>query len=116
MNNQIANIEELIDHLEKLGKGEIPPLRHHHGICTELEYAAEGLGDMYDFVTVRSLGWAAHSGDELYPVPHPLWRLNASRGFASSPYRWATNEYGDLRRDLCLHLAKSLRENPEKDW
>ena len=26
------------------------------------------------------------------------------------------DEWGDKRRDLCLYLAQSLRDNPVRDW
>ena len=116
MNNQIANIEELIDHLEKLGKGEIPPSRSCYGICTEL-VAVGGLGNMTRFVACRSKGWAHHSGNDYYPVPHPEWPYRPLKGFVDAGQsRWTDDEYGDLRRGLCLYLAQSLRDNPKEDW
>ena len=101
------DFSDLIEHLEKLGKGEILPKRSYRGICSELHEQFDDIR-LRGFVRTRSPGWKHYSGEERYPV--------GGQAECERLRLWEDDEWGDKRRDLCLYLAQSLRDNPVRDW
>ena len=101
-------------HLMRLGKCELLIADPECGICDELLHVfPEFVDDIPLFFYFES--WDKFSGDFKYPI----------KGFPSSSPRetyiitsdkWADDEYGDLRRDLCLHIAEEMKKeiNEEK--
>lgn len=92
---------KVVNHLRLLGKGKILPENIRCGICSEILHK-EGL-NLYAFDF--SL-WPKFSGDLHFPIP-------GCKGINSEEYyyfeyktdKWGDNQYGDLRRELCLWLA-----------
>lgn len=117
----------LSEHFDSIAKKEIEPeAGQYHGICEELSVF------IFNFIPASPLhsnalkvelrkafeSWPHFSGDIVYPVP-------PCKGFMcddsdDSPYAeiafddcddcWADDEYGDLRRDLCAHVATHFRK------
>ncbi len=110
----VDNAQEIIDHLRKLGKGEILPDNDHTGICNDLAKVFNR-GISWD-VTKLASKWPKYSGSENFPIPTPSY-FDGGEDIAylcydnnSSMSMWQDDEYGDNRRELCLFLADCLEK------
>ena len=92
----------IIEHLEKLGGGEIQPDDVDSGICYAL---FDRFGSEMPTYTFKS--WPKFTGNLLYPVP-----LEDEDPKMAYDYKdlWSNDDYGDNRRELCLHIASELRK------
>lgn len=107
----IENVNEVIEYLEYLADGG-DPYSSDRGLCVHLGCM---FGDEYwDIPSLYCKSWEHYSGIISYPVPAPdggcpkevFWRRPRENN-------WGDNPYGNLRRDLCRHIAKCLREEYE---
>lgn len=112
-------------HLKQLGEGKVLPSQSRYGICDEVYYKfGDPLGDtkiLYKYFKT----WDKFSGSLRFPVS--TCAVYDSKGYISFEGKghfeyvvlddkWGDNEYGDLRRDLCLHIAEEMKKeiNEEK--
>ena len=96
-------MRDLIEYLERLGNGSEQPHSSTEGVCSsvldEFSYT-HYLPSLYkDFIDQ----WEHFSGSKKYPVP------GGEYGYHVQPLKWE-NEQGAYRRDLCLFIARKLRE------
>lgn len=58
--------------------------------------------------------WSGFSGDHLFPVPAPVYIEGIELDDPQDAYMFVRNQwngdYGKIRKDLCLDLAKRLEE------
>lgn len=120
---QINTIEDLANHFRGLSDGSIQPTDTDFGLCSHI-------GDLYDdeVISIDVLDyfggyfevdqyfctWDSFSGIMDFPVPSTIQELTPDDMFGYV-YRTDTlsmweGEYGDLRKDLCLHIAKELEK------
>ena len=94
---------DVAKYLQGLGDGRIAPPRPQHGICNAVDNT---FGDkifwVYGLISNYSKGWEHYSGDHPYPIPCTQEQRRQSN--------YWVGKYGDLRRDLCLFIAKQLRK------
>lgn len=91
------------------------------GICENLDMN-RGI-DGYKIVKELSESWDKHSNDEDYPVPAPDHYVgdpnrsgsSAEQCFYGSDFRWE-GSYGDLRKELCVHLFEQLSNMSEQEF
>lgn len=108
----IYNVEEIISHLRKLGKGEILPRSNVSGICADLKTVFNA--DICWEVRKLIPAWPKYSGCYAFPIPAPKGHegdesdayIDYNKDSSSSI--WQDDEYGDNRRELCLFLADCL--------
>ena len=96
---------KISEHLRELGLEEIHPIRYSVGLCEEIE-CRFGVSVPEEFFK----SWDGFSGDSNYPVPAPQGYVDLYGTLASyKAYHMEQDlwigEYGDDRRELCLHLA-----------
>lgn len=102
----------IITQLELWGAKKGKPRYEHAGICLNINRA--GFAGSDALVREYCKDWPHFSGNERYPVRSPI-ADNAGRltgAFkAYDTYRlWGNSKYGNMRRDLCRHIATKLRE------
>lgn len=110
-------LNRIIKTLRAWGSGQETPLVNY-GICGNLVH----LCGLYEAVVYNSLGeaflsWPKYSGNRAYPVPDPEASsdLGAAYGIFYSRFDlWDDSPYGNLRRELCLHIADWLEANKSK--
>lgn len=106
-------IEKLADYLDSLAT---EPHKKQFAICCRV---SEFIYD-YDvnyrcinaWVNILMAQWPKHSGDDLYPVPHPTMSPCDAWCDVNNTDRWdPETEYGRNRRELCAYLATRLRDD-----
>ena len=110
-------LNQTIKALRAWGSGQEKPLVYY-GICGNLVH----LCGLYKAVAYGPLGeaflsWPKYSGHRGYPIPDPEASsdLGAACGiFYGRPDLWDDSPYGNLRRELCLHVADWLEANKAK--
>lgn len=70
------------------------------GICGNLDRRFDFEFDVYLLLRDLWKDWEHYTGDAMYPVPGI---------YSLKPDKWI-GEYGELRKDLCRHLAKKFKE------
>lgn len=107
--------------------GLIHPLEVYtgHGICDVLESNNDILfqrTDLFDvenevddipaYALVKSISvlWPSYSGHKSYPVYPKSATQYADNYFHNCRNKWANDEFGDLRRDLCKFIAEKISE------
>lgn len=100
--------DEIVQHLLNLGNGIIKPINTRQGLCAELGRII-GTCAASKLITKYAMTWEYWSGSEIYPVPHSI--IIASSAFALCVDKWAYDEYGGSRRELCLHIARELMKD-----
>ena len=110
-------LNRIIKTLRAWGSGQEKPI-FNYGICGNLVH----LCGLYGAVAYGSLGeafpsWPKYSGNRDYPIPDP--EAPSDIAAAHSIYYnhenlWDDSTYGDLRRELCLHIADWLEANKAK--
>lgn len=108
----------IIQHLLQLADSKIQPTCPDVGICSELNYFAQLHDipepypyqlDTYQLIKVLSQYWPKHSGDPAYPIPSSDPDLSAEVFYYECSNLW-TREQGNLRRELCRYMAKTLTQ------
>ncbi len=110
--------KQMAEWLEKVGKGEIVFAENDadsaFGICSNAAtlYTDEWVcfkhrGSKLYNQAVKS--WEHFTGDYAYPIPDTRGILTPEDAY-SMLEKWS-GVYGDLRMDLCLHLAKVISDN-----
>ena len=110
-------LNQTIKALRAWGSGQERPL-FNYGICGNLVH----LCGLYEAVVYSSLGeaflsWPKYSGNRGYPIPDPkvpFDKAAAIGAYYSHPDLWDDSPYGNLRRELCLHIADWLEANKSK--
>ena len=110
-------LNRIIKALREWGSGQEPPL-DSYGLCANLVHLC-GLGQaaIDDLIDGAFRSWPNYSGNWGYPVPDP--EAPSSKAAAHKIYDdrhdlWDDSPYGDLRRELCLHVANWLEANKSK--
>ena len=110
-------LNQTIKTLRAWGSGQEKPLLNY-GICGNLVH----LCGLYEAVVYSSLGeaflsWPKYSGNQEYPIPDPEASsdIGAAYGIFYGRFDlWDDSPYGNLRRELCLHVADWLEANKAK--
>lgn len=121
--DKINTIEDLANHFRGLADGSIQPFEPEWGICNHIGILIEDGTISEDFINKFDnciyidqyySGWDKYSGDLYYPVPSTNELFSEEDMFHhtydSEDCNMWTGEYGDLRKDLCLHIAKQLEK------
>ena len=115
-------LNRIIKALRAWGSGQEEPLLSYYGLCWNLaqlcglpEAAIDDLID--DLLQEAFRSWSHYSGNRKYPVPDP--EAPSSKAAACKIYYdrhdlWEDSPYGNLRRELCLHVADWLEANKSK--
>lgn len=100
---------DILDALNTICKGG--PLDKRFGICNNVvdvmcyQEGSDYSRRVMHFLETVALGWASHSGDARYPVPHPT--APANYAYAGADDCWA-GVYGNSRRELLDFLIAEL--------
>lgn len=106
-------LNRIIKTLREWGSGQEKPLVKY-GLCRNLQ-TLWNLSDAraYDLLQEAFRSWSHYSGSRGFPVPDPEAPFDEIA--ASSIYwtqnLWDDSPYGNLRRELCLHVADWLEAN-----
>lgn len=121
---QIKSLEDLSAHFYGLSDGSVNPFNEMSGICHQVDelfergIIEEGLSEsLYiggAFLDQCFESWDNFSGESAYPVPSiDQDFITAGDMFDSiiddEGNMW-TGAYGDLRKDLCRHIAKEIEK------
>lgn len=115
-------LEEIVDFLRGLESGNTPSCITS-GLCATLDHKFDIRIDTQIPLSWYKQ-WPHYSGNKQYPIPRSIntsitaakrWR-EAGLMYWVFPLnqRWGDNEYGDLRRDFCGHIADYFEELKEK--
>lgn len=96
-------MKAIVEHLRKLGRGDIKPEEPAFGICYELR-----MKKWVPNYKAHFFNWPKFSGHLQYPVCHES--MSAQDAFDSIPNLWCDDSYGDDRRELCLFLADQIEK------
>ena len=106
-------LNRIIKALRAWGSGQKKPLVYV-GICGNLPLSCAAIDDL---LSEAFRSWPNYSGDPRYPVPDPEApsdKAAANRIYESRRDLWDDSPYGNLRRELCLHVADWLEANKSK--
>ena len=113
-------LNRIIKSLRAWGSGQETPLIFY-GICGNLKYLLKlPEATVSNLLEEAFLDWQGYSGSIMYPIPdpeEPSDPVAAERIYHScSTYMdfWDDSPYGNLRRELCLHVADWLETNKSK--
>ena len=109
-------LNRIIKALRGLGSGQEPPFGSY-GLCSNLVYLCDLPEAVIDDLLDEAFrSWPSYSGGRGYPVPDP--KAPSSKVAAYNIYNhgnlWEDSPYGNLRRELCLHVADWLEANKSK--
>ena len=108
-NNKSAAVEAAIKSLEAWAISEAP--LSALGICTNLDIAIDCKDiDWYFVVGCAARSWPHYSWNPVYPIP--LIGYSTPEEAFEKKGLWK-GAYGELRRDLCKHIASYLRDGPD---
>ena len=110
-------LNRIIKTLRAWGSGQ-EPLFDSYGLCRNLVHLC-GLSEaaIDDLLNGAFCSWPNYSGNRVYPIPDPETpsdRAAACKIFCCSFDLWDDSPYGNLRRELCLHVADWLEANKAK--
>ena len=110
-------LNRIIKTLRAWGSGREKPLVYA-GLCRNLR-TLWSLPDAQadDLLQEAFRSWSHYSGSRKYPVPAPeapFDKVAASSIYYNTQNLWEASPYGNLRRELCLHLADWLEANKSK--
>jgi len=95
---------QIIEHLEKLGNGEIKPRPASLGVCSEIQ-------EKFNVKLIEIVPFTEYpnfSGDNLYPIPH--YRLDPETAYTDIENMWdKRTKYGRERMNFCLWSAQYIR-------
>ena len=81
------------------------------GICANLSVVHECRDIDWHFVVgCAARSWPHYSGNPVYPVPSHIY---SSPEAAFEEEKLWEGSYGELRKDLCKHIASYLRDRPD---
>lgn len=124
-------LKALSKFLMKLSKKRISIFDRDRGICELIHRKFDRGIFLETFIREMYVRWPYFSGNKAFPVPMPKVREAAVRAeicgikydkllkeaaiisFCTSRNKWI-GEYGELRRDLCRHIANELNTYLEK--
>lgn len=112
----IEELTEVSTNLRAIGNCETEPYDLSRGICNHLNNAFDYWMDDYDIasgvVTELAQSWSKFSGNDSYPVPSTFGEQRPSEAynfhFDIWQNQWKDNTYGNLRRELCIHMADEI--------
>lgn len=110
-------LSRIIKTLRAWGSGQEKPL-DYYGLCGNLVHLCglpEAITD--DLLGGAFRSWPNYSGSREFPVPAP--EAPSDKAAACGIYYnhdnlWEDSPYGNLRRELCLHVADWLEANKSK--
>lgn len=110
-------LNRIIKTLREWGSGQETPLAYV-GLCRNLQ-TLWNLSDARadDLLQEAFRSWSHYSGSWKYPAPDPeapSSKAAASKIYYDSRDLWEDSPYGNLRRELCLHVADWLEANKSK--
>ena len=110
-------LNRIIKALREWGSGQETPLAYV-GLCRNLQ-TLWNLSDARadDLLQEAFRSWPNYSGSREYPVPDPeapFDEVAASSIYYDRHDLWDDSPYGNLRRELCLHVADWLEANKSK--
>lgn len=118
MEQQVMDeLNRIIKALREWGSGQ-EPLFDSIGLCGNLVHLCDLPGAVIDDLLPEAFrSWPNYSGNLGYPVPDP--EAPSSKAAAYKIYYdrhdlWEDSPYGNLRRELCLHVADWLEANKSK--
>ena len=104
--------------LRAWGNGQEKPPLSYYGLCANLVHlSALSEAVIKDLLDEAFPRWPIYSGSREYPVPDPEAPSNkaaAYRIYYNHDNLWDDSPYGNLRRELCLHVADWLEANKSK--
>lgn len=121
---EIDTMQEFVEWLEGLADGSIQPFDEECGLCYQIEEVYDGYMT-YDFkdkwddlIEIDDIyeSWDKFSGIQGYPVPAPnneegiLCPKDIYTSYAHNDLSKWEGAYGDLRKELCQHVANELRK------
>lgn len=115
---QINDLEGLANYFHGLADGSIEPFSKRSGICDNIstlieDYISTEFMDEWDeilYIDDYYSKWIYFSGDIYYPVPDPMSMLTPKEAYSTMKETMWTGAYGNLRKDLCLHIAKEIEK------
>ena len=118
MEKQVMDeLNRIIKTLRGWGSGQEPPLVSV-GLCANLVQLCDlSEAAIDDLLNEACPSWPSYSGSRGYPVPDPEAPSNkvAACGiYYNHDNLWEDSPYGNLRRELCLHIADWLEANKSK--
>ena len=111
-------LSQIIKSLRAWGSGQEKPLLSYYGLCGNLVHLCDlSEAAIDDLIDGAFRSWPNYSGTREYPVPDP--EAPSSKAAAYKIYYdrrdlWDDSPYGNLRRELCLHVADWLETNKSK--
>lgn len=112
-------LNRIIKALRGWGSGQEEPFVHY-GICGNLaDRRPLSHATIENLIQEAFRSWPKFSGCQSYPVPDPkaLSNVFAARRIYSAHQNfnlWEDSPYGNLRRELCIHVADWLEANKSK--
>ena len=110
-------LNRIIKTLREWGSGQKEPLVYY-GICGNLVHICTlSRATAENLIREAFRSWPKFSGYQEYPVPDPkaLFNFSAARRiYYAYENLWEDSPYGNLRRELCLHVADWLEMNKSK--
>lgn len=117
---QINNLEDLSAYFYGLADGSIEPFNRMYGICHQEDVLFENgtisieMMDNFPPISDYISSWRYFSGSLCYPVPstddrYPMAGDMFDYVIDNNGDMWV-GEYGDLRKDLCRHIAKEIEK------
>ena len=110
-------LNRIIKNLRAWGGGQETAIVYS-GICGNIVHLCSLPEAMIDDLLGEAFpSWPKYSGNRGYPVPDPEAPSDlaaACRIYYSLENRWEDSPYGNLRRELCLHVADWLEANKAK--
>ena len=110
-------LNRIIKTLREWGSGQETPF-DYVGLCRNLQILwnlPDAQAD--DLLQEAFRSWSHYSGSRKYPVPAPeapFDKVAASSIYYNTQNLWDDSPYGNLRRELCLHIADWLESNKSK--
>ena len=110
-------LNQTIKALRAWGSGQEKPLVYV-GVCRNLVELCILPEDVIDNLLGEAFrSWPNYSGCQAYPIPDPEAPSDAAAAYKIFCRRfdlWDDSPYGNLRRELCLHIADWLEANKSK--
>lgn len=110
-------LNRIVKALREWGLGQKEP-SVRYGLCRNLHTLwSLPNAQIDDLLQEAFRSWPKFSGCRMYPVPDPEARSDLSaahRSYNAHENLWEDSPYGNLRRELCLHVADWLETNKSK--
>lgn len=118
---QINDLEGLANYFYGLADGSVEPFSKMYGICHQVDclfderFLSTDMLRNFPSLECHFKSWGCYSGSLNYPVPSTGGSSHQTSGsFYASMLScegdmWI-GDYGDLRKDLCRHIAKQIEK------